>query len=103
VARDVEKLQKVKDGIDALMQKRGGINKSDLEPIQTLLIQAVQHAPSNYAHAAECLNEHIENIVTSAKADVAAFVQRVVMQHPQIENETPIVTQITDERKSKPG
>jgi hypothetical protein len=99
VKRDLEKLQIVKNKIDALVKKRRGINKGDLAEIQTLLLQAVEYAPGHYKFAAESVTKHVEDVVTAAKAEVASFILSARMQYPEIEGKLPVVPQITDDRK----
>lgn len=88
VARDMEKLTEAYQALVKLSKKQS-IAKRDLEPILTLMIQAVGHAPGNYAFAAKRVTEHTEAAVTAAKAEITSFVTQMAMRFPQIAETAP--------------
>jgi hypothetical protein len=85
VERDMEKLRDVHARIKKLQNKRGAPTKAELDEIESLMVQAVENAPSNYKFLAETLSEHTEDLVTGAKAEITAFATRVAMGNNQIE------------------
>lgn len=88
VTQDMAKLLKACADLRGLMSKPS-IKKGDLEPILSNLLQAVEHAPSNYQFAQQSLVENAEHLVQTAKAEVTAMVTRLAMQFPQLENAAP--------------
>lgn len=51
-----------------------GAGKKEMRGLLRDLDIAVQHAPANMAFTAKSLGEHVENVVTKARADVEAMV-----------------------------
>lgn len=57
----------VKEAFDAYAEKKNAANLRNLK-------YAIENAPSNVAFAGTSLNEHVENVVQRARADVEAMV-----------------------------
>lgn len=100
VARDMDKLQEAYRQLQALAKAKT-ITKSALEPILSLMLQAVGHAPSNYAFATSMVSEHVEQAVVAAKAEVIGFVTQLAARYPALTEAAPVFALDAPEGKNE--
>lgn len=79
-ARDLTKLKEATDALQQLARKTGPITKRDLEPILTLLTQAVTNAPANYAYAAQRVSEHLDEVKAKVATDLHAIADSLAVK-----------------------
>lgn len=70
-------------------QRTKGLNKKELDELATHMTRVVENAPANAAFFAESMVEHVETLVSTAKAEITAFAQNAMLQYPQLENRMP--------------
>jgi hypothetical protein len=63
--------------------------KAELHVIRAKLERAVGHAPANYAFAAKSASDHIEHVVTDAKATLHAQIMQTLMRYPELRGSEP--------------
>jgi hypothetical protein len=81
-AKAQEQLKKAVNALDELLKEKT-ISKKRLAEVRSMFTQPVDHGPSNMEHLANMLIEHKDNLLESAKAEVASMVTRMHMEFPQ--------------------
>jgi len=76
-------LKRAVGALDELLKEKT-ISKKKLAEVRSLFTQPVDNGPSNMEHIANMLTEHKDNLLESAKAEVASMVTRMHMEFPGV-------------------
>jgi hypothetical protein len=93
VTRRAEQLKEAVAFFDDLMAN-GTPKRADLKKFRDMLIQPVDNLASNIVFESRVLNEHSEDLVHEARSEIEAYVTRVAMQFPGLNDTAPKIQQI---------
>lgn len=82
-----KEIEKIKDEVDRLgdLVKKGRAGKRELEDVYTSLRAATVNLPSNLSFATKLMQESMDKIVSSGKAEVEAYISGAAMRAGMIE------------------
>lgn len=72
-AKNIADLREATAMLDALLTAGGAVSKTALRAARDKLIQAVDHAPSNYQFAADMVSEHLADTMSEIKMELHAY------------------------------
>ncbi|EHL8860511.1 hypothetical protein KE704_003433 [Salmonella enterica] len=86
-AATLKEIERIKSGVERLGQlvSKGRAGKRELEDVYTSLRAATGNLPSNLSFATKLMQESMDKIVSSGKAEVEAYVSSAAMRAGMIE------------------
>lgn len=100
-AERIKQYQEAVDALDAWV--KGGMKggKAEGDRIRKMFLHPVDYARQNAEFMANSMTEHVENAVTAAKAEVAAYVTSMSVRYPQLGVQAT-VAELEDKRDEEP-